>query len=49
LLTAKGDNLRQIASDKRRHIATSSLPLFVAICRPGFAPVFSATISLGKR
>jgi hypothetical protein len=41
LLTAKGDNLRQIASDKRRNIATSSLPPFVAFCRSGFAPIFS--------
>jgi len=37
---AKGDNWRQIASDKRRHIAASSLPLFVAFCRSGFAPIF---------
>jgi len=35
------------ASDQRRHIAASSLPLFVAFCRSGFAPVVSASQSLG--
>jgi hypothetical protein len=42
-----GGKRRQMTSDKRRHIAASSLPLFVAFCRSGFAPVFSTTISLG--
>jgi hypothetical protein len=35
------------ASDKKRQIATSSLPPFVAFYRLGFAPVFSASLSLG--
>jgi len=47
LEAAKGDNWRQIASDKRRHIATNSLPPFVAFCRSGFALDFSSSQSLG--
>jgi hypothetical protein len=38
LEAAKGDNWRQIASDKRRHIATNSLPLFVARFRVALFP-----------
>jgi hypothetical protein len=37
---AKGDNWRQIASDKRCHIAASSLPLFVTFCRSDFSGFF---------
>jgi hypothetical protein len=37
---AAGGKKRQLASDKRRHIATSSLPLFVAICRFDFSDFF---------
>ena len=35
------------AGGKRRHIATSSLPPFVAFCRSGFAVDFSSSQSLG--
>jgi hypothetical protein len=38
LRAAKGDNWRQIASDKKRHIATNSLPFFVARFRAAFFP-----------
>jgi len=41
LEAAKGDNWRQIASDKRRHIATNSLPPFAAFCRSVSSRVFS--------
>jgi hypothetical protein len=41
LEAAKGDNWRQIASDKRRHIATNSLPPFVAFCRSVSSRIFS--------
>ncbi len=38
LEAAKGDNWRQFASDKRRHIATNSLPPFAARFRAAFFP-----------
>ena len=41
LEAAKGDNWRQIASDKRRHIATNSLPPFAVFCRSVSSRSFS--------
>ena len=41
LEVAKGGKRRQIVSDKRRHIAANSLPLFVAFCRSVSSRVFS--------
>jgi hypothetical protein len=41
LEAAKGDNWRQLASDKRHHIATNSLSLFVAFCRSVSSRTFS--------
>jgi hypothetical protein len=39
-VTADGKR-RQIASDKRRHIATSSLPPFAVFCRSVSSRIFS--------